>query len=197
MKPTPQPHPNPKTLDELLANAEHFARYCMGNSGSITPALFFIGPDGQGMFCPQSLADERQKNDFADLSRFACIAYAATACVMVLEAWAKFAKPGEEFDTSEPPSEAIDRQEYVILSGESRTGNRQRFLPIIRSSNGRFFNFGDPNEPNENMTGRFAQILPPKEPDAQMRELAMMMLQVKGAGHTIQSPGPRLLRSRR
>ena len=33
----------------------------MRNSGRVTPALFFLGPDGQGMFCPESLADDRAK----------------------------------------------------------------------------------------------------------------------------------------
>ena len=142
VKPTPPPHPQPATLDELLANAEHYARFCMANSGSVSPALFFIGADGHGMCVPESLKDISAKDDFADLCRQACLAHAATACVMVIEAWAKFAKPGEELDTTEAPSEAIDRQEYVVLTGESRPELKQRFLPIIRSDNGRFFGFG-------------------------------------------------------
>lgn len=180
MQPTPQPHPTPRTLDELLANAEHYAAYCMGNSGSVTPALFFIGADGQGMFCPDTLATGRDKDNFADMARFVCIAHAVTIAVMVLESWAKFATPGEKFDESEAPSEAIDRKEYVILTGESRDGNRQKFLPIIRSGNGRFFGFGEPYEPGAELTGRFAGLLPSNTPDAQMRELAKAVLEVKG-----------------
>jgi len=57
MQPSPQPYPQPKTLDELLANAEHYADFCMRNSGRVTPALFLIGPDGQGrqFHRPQSI----------------------------------------------------------------------------------------------------------------------------------------------
>ncbi len=194
MKQTPQPHPKPKTLDELIANAEHYARYCMGNSGCVTPALFFVGADGQGMFCPESLADGRDKDNFADMSRFVCIAHAVTIAVMVLESWAKFAAPGETFDAMEAPSEAIDRKEYVILTGESRDGNRQKFLPIIRSGNGRFFGFGEPYEPGAEMTGRFAGLIPSHTPDAQMRELAKAVLEVKGG--RVQ-PGTLLRASRR
>ncbi len=197
MQPSPQPHPQPRTLDDLLANAEHYARYCMGNSGRVTPALFFLGLDGQGMFVPQSLADDSAKDDFADQARLACIAHAAYACVMVLEAWARFAKPGEKLDTSEPPSEAMDREEYVILMGESRQGNRPRFLPIIRSGNGRFFGFGDPHEPAADLQGRFAGLLPPQEPDLTTREVARAMLQVKSAGRGQTPTAPRLPRSRR
>ena len=101
MQPSPQPHPQPKTLDDLLANAEHFADFCMRNSGSVTPALFFLGPDGQGMVCPKSLADDSAKDDFANHARLVCIAHAATACVMTLESWMKTAKADEKLDMTE------------------------------------------------------------------------------------------------
>jgi hypothetical protein len=53
VKPSPQPRPNPKTLADLLANAEHYARFCMANSGRVTPALFFLAPEGQP-FCDRA-----------------------------------------------------------------------------------------------------------------------------------------------
>src|SRR6266516_4080221 len=157
MQPSPQPHPQPKTLDDLLANAEHYADFCMRNSGRVTPALFFLGPGGQGMFCAESLADDSIKDDFATNARLMCIAYAATSVVMALEAWAKFAKPGEKFDMTEAPSEAFDRRELVVLMGESHSGQKQKFLPIIRSGNGKFFGFGESEVPAmDKMKGRFA-----------------------------------------
>ena len=67
---------------------------------------------------------------------------------MVLEAWMKTATPGEKMDMTEPPSEAFDRQEVIVLMGESRAGQKQKFLPIIRSGNGKFFGFGDSNMPS-------------------------------------------------
>ena len=197
VKPSPQPCPKPKTLADLLANAEHYARFCMANSGRVTPALFFLAPEGQGILVPESLTDASEKDDFANMARLTCVAHAATACVMVIEAWTKFAKAEEKFDSSEAPSEAIDRQEHVVLMGESREGNRQRFLPIIRSGNGKFFGFGDPHEPGADMQGRFACILPPNEPDAATRQLAKVMLQVKRAGLGQPATAPRLPRSRR
>ena len=198
MQPSPQPHPQPRTLDELLANAEHYADFCMRNSGRVTPALFFLGPDGQGMVCPESLADDRAKDDFATQARLMCIAHGATACVMVLEAWAKFAKPGEKFDLTEAPSEAFDRREFVVLMGESHDGQKQKFLPIIRSGNGKFFGFGESDVPvMDQMKGRFAQILPPKVPHDEMRLLAQAMLNVKGIKAARSTKVPRLPRGRR
>ncbi len=179
MKVSPPPHPQPQSLADLLANAEHYARFCMDNSGRITPVLFFLSPQGQGMAMPDSLANDKAKDEFANLARLTCVAHAASACVMVLEAWAKFARPNEPLDTTEAPSEAIDRQEFVILMGESRTGLRRRFLPIVRSGNGRFFGFGDPQEFDLEMQGRFASILSPKEPDAATQAIAKALLQAK------------------
>jgi len=188
VKPTPQPYPLPKTLDELLANAAHYAAYCLNYSGSVTPACFLLAAEGQRMLTPRGLADEAQKNDFANLARLACLAWDATACVMVLEVWAKFATPEAPLDLTEAPSEALDRKEYVILAGESRGGNRQQFLPIVRYDNGKFYRLGDPEEPGVEMQGRFAQILPPKAPDAATRELAQALLAAQEARVT---PGGR------
>src|ERR1039458_6530124 len=96
-----------KTLDDLLAQAEHYANYSMRNMGRVPPTLFLIGADGPAMFVPEHLGDDEAKDEFATTARLMCIAHAATATVMALESWAKFAKPGEKFDVTEPPSEAF------------------------------------------------------------------------------------------
>jgi hypothetical protein len=187
-----------QSLDDLLAQAEHYANYCMRNTGRVTPALFLIGPDGPLMFVPESLADDGAKDDFATTASLMCIAHAATATVMTLEAWLKYATPGEKLDMTEPPSEAFDRKEVVVLMGESRDGQKQKFLPIIRSGNGKFFGFGESDAPDfDEMKGRFAQILPPKIPDAQLREVAKAMLKVNGVKAAQFTKAPRLPRGRR
>ena len=197
ISPVPQPS-QLKTLDDLLAQAAHYAEFCMRNSGKMPPTLFLISADGPLMFIPENLADESEKDAFATSARLMCIAHAATAVVMALEAWAKFAKPDEKFDETEPPSEAIDRREFVVLMGESHTGQKQQFLPIIRSGNGKFFGFGESEVPEmDEMKGRFAQLLPTKIPDAAMCDLAKAMLKVKGVGLASPSATPRLFRARR
>jgi hypothetical protein len=187
-----------ESLDDLLAQAEHYAEHSMRNIGRLTATLFLIGSDGPLMFMPESLADDSEKDDFAINARLVCIAHAATACVMALEAWAKFAKPGEKFDMTERPSEAFARREFVILMGESQSeGQKQRFLPIIRSDNGKFFGLGESESPGiDEMTGRFAQLLPTKVPDEGIRQVAKAMLKVKGAGRAMPGATPRLPRSR-
>jgi hypothetical protein len=194
-----QPPKNPQTLDDLLARAEHFAEYSMRNSGRMPPTLFLIGADGKSaMLIPENMADEKAKDDFATMSKLMAVACGATVAVMALEAWIKTAKLGEKFDETEPPSEAFDRQEVIVLMGESHGGQKQKFLPIVRSDNGKFFGFGESKTPNmDKMEGRFAQILPPKVPDNDMRLLAHAMLKVKGV--KVAKPGAtvRLPRSRR
>ena len=123
-----------ESLDDLLAQAEHYANFSMRNVGRLPATLFLIGPDGPMMFMPDSIADDKEKDNFADMARLTCIAHAATACVMALEAWMKTATPGEKMDMTEPPSEAFDRQEVIVLMGESRDGQKQKFLPIRDSS---------------------------------------------------------------
>ena len=187
-----------ETLDDLLAQAAHYAGFCMRNSGKMAPTLFLIGADGPMMFCPATMLDETEKDAFATTARLVCIAHAATVCVMALEAWMKHAKPGEKLDTTEPPSEAVDRQEVIVLMGESHAGQKQKFLPIIRSDNGKFFNLGETTVPGmDKMEGRFAQILPPKLADDQSRLLATTMLKVKGFNLTKPGTTIRLTRPRR
>ena len=178
---TVEPKAKPESLDDLLANAEHYAGYAMRNMGRLPPTLFLIGAEGPLMFVPDNLADDNAKDEFATTARLLCIAHAATAVVMALEAWAKFAKPDENIDPTEPPSEAYDRQEVIVLMGEARDAQKQKFLPIIRSGNGKFFGFGESGAPSvDEMKGRFAQILPPKAVDDKMRLLVKTVLKAKG-----------------
>jgi hypothetical protein len=187
-----------KTLDDLMAQAGHYAEFCMRNSGKMSPTLFLVGADGPLMFVPTSLSDEHEKDAFATTARLMCIAHAATACVMALEAWMKLAKPGEHFDLTEAPSEAFDRQEVVVLMGEDQAGQKQQYLPIIRSGNGKFFGFNEFNMPKfESMEGRFAGILPPKVAEDEHRTLAKAMLKVKGVNVTKPGTTVRLTPPRR
>ena len=59
-----------------MAQAGHYAEFCMRNSGKMAPPLFLIGADGPLMFVPTSLADENEKDAFATATRLMCIAHA-------------------------------------------------------------------------------------------------------------------------
>jgi hypothetical protein len=84
---------------------------------------------------------------------------------------------------TEPPSEAFDRQEVVVLTGETAQHCKQMLLPIVRTDAGGFFGFGEHDGPKlDTFTGRFAQLLPPKRPTAEGIELARAMLVAMGIG---------------
>ena len=169
--------PQHKTLDDLLAYAEGYAEFSMRKLGRVPPSLLAISPKGSFHFIPASLKDVRAKDSFANTARLICLAYGVTAAVIILEAWMKTAKPGETLDTTEPPSEAFDRQEEVVITGESIGQQKQKLLPIIRTDAGGFFGFGEHAGPKfDNYKGRFAQIIPPKRPTTEHQELARTML---------------------
>lgn len=174
-------HAPQEILEPLLAQAQGYAEFSMRKIGQVPPTLIAESPKGPIHLIPKDLADERAKNHFANTARLVCIAHDVTAAVLVLESWMTAAKPGEALDPSEPPSEAFDRQEVVVLLGEAVGQQKRKFLPIIRSDNGDFFGFGDYEGPKlENFQGRFSQVLPPKKPDAKAKMLAGAMLKVMG-----------------
>jgi hypothetical protein len=93
----------------------------------------------------------------------------------------KLAKPGETLDMTEAPSEVFDREEVVVLTGETAQHCKQMLLPIIRTNAGGFFGFGVHDGLKlDNFEGRFAQLLPPKRPGAEGIELARAMLTAMG-----------------
>jgi hypothetical protein len=173
-------HP-PTPLDKLLALAQGYAEFAMRSIGHVPPALLAESPTGLIYFVPDSLKDERAKDNLANTARLICVGYEVTAAVLVLEAWMKMAKPGETLDMTEPPSEAFDRQEVVVLTGETVQHCKQMLLPIIRTDAGGFFGFGEHVGPKlNNFEGRFAQLLPPKRPGAEGIDLARAMLVAMG-----------------
>ena len=175
------PQHQPAPLDKLLALAQGYAEFSMRNIGHVPPALLADSPNGVIQFVPDSLQDVRAKDNFANTARLICLGYEVTAAVLVLEAWMKMAKPGEALDMTEPPSEAFDRREVVVLTGETVGHGEQRLLPIIRTDAGGFFGFGEHDGPKlDNFEGRFAQLLPPKRPTAKDRELARALLAAMG-----------------
>ena len=82
----------PTDLDTLTAYAEGYAEFSMKNIGRVAPTMLAVSPDGLLHFIPESLADERAKNDFANIGRLICAAYGATYMVMILESWVTMAK---------------------------------------------------------------------------------------------------------
>lgn len=171
----------PNNLETLVAYAEGYAEFAMKNIGRVPPTMLALTTDGLLHFLPENLADERAKNDFANTSRLICAGYGAVSAVMIMESWVTMAKPGQPLDMETPPSEAFDREEFVVVMGETTGRQVQRFLPIVRTDAGGFFGFGESNLPQfDGLEGRFAGILPPSEPSAETRAMTRAVLVAMG-----------------
>jgi hypothetical protein len=167
-------------LEDLMAHAEGYANFLMRKKGRVPPTLLAATPNGGICYVPKDLSDTRAKDNFANAARLICAAYAAEAVVMVVEGWLTMAKPGEPLDDT-PPSEALDRKEFVVLMGEAAGKKTQKLLPIIRTDAGGFFGFGEfDSRAFDGFQGRFACLLPPKVPNAEQRALAKAMLEMLG-----------------
>lgn len=171
----------PKNLDDLLTQAEDFAEFSMRQSGRVAPTVMAVYPKGLLFYLPESMGDDRAKENFANTARLICIANEVTLVVLILESWMKMAAPGETLDACESPSEAIDRREVVVLAAESRDKKRQKFLPIIRTGIGGFFGFGESDMPQfDNFEGRFSEILPPQAAPSVPKAKARLLLKAMG-----------------
>lgn len=145
------------------------------------PTLIAVGPSGSVFFVPSKMVDERAKDKFVAAARLVCVAHAATAAVIILEAWMKVAAADGSLDLSVPPSEALNRREVVVLNCETQFGSKQKILPIIRTDAGGFFGLGEYDGPlATSFEGRFVHILPPKILNRARREDARELLAALG-----------------
>lgn len=91
--------------------------------------------------------------------------------VLVLEAWARIAPPGESIDTDIRPSSAEDRIEVISLNAEIHGHGYLAMHEIQRSKDRKFISLGeDRGIGTADMQGRFVGILPPTPPtDTEVR----------------------------
>jgi hypothetical protein len=130
------------------------------------------------LFSLNGLSDTGAKDDFANKVRLITGSYGAFAVVLIVESWITKAKAGEKLDTETPPSESYDREEVVVLIGQSPQGNTTHLLPIHRLGNGKFWNLGDAEDmPADSFSGRFAGLLPPKPVDEKTRQMGKVLLE--------------------
>jgi hypothetical protein len=109
-----------EALNELLAQAEIYAKRALAEKGEIAPTLFMHGADDTAMLRAQGLTDDRSKDKFAATARLMCLAHAANATVFVSEGWMAVAKKRKELDMSKPPSQYAERHEILMIMGETR-----------------------------------------------------------------------------
>ena len=189
-----QPPKQLKTLENLLQQAEHYSEYMItGSSGSVPPTLMALTADGFIMHIPQRFNSPNAKDLFAKTIRLMAVGYKASSVAMISESWIVTKKSRDrELDLTVPPSDSPDREEVVSIMAESREVRAQRFLFIQRDSLGKFTDFGTSLLPQiQEVEGRFAGLLPPKEPTDEMAIAAKNLLQAMGIAIENVGPDPR------
>jgi hypothetical protein len=152
----------------------------MRNAGTVRPAFLADTPEGTVLYLPETMGDERAKQNFANTARLIAVAYRATAVAFAMESWVTFAKPGRAVDST-PPSQSPDREECVILSVETEHRQSTELLMIQRDRSGRFAGFASPDIPKvTEFQGRFAQVMPPKPPGEKDALMARQLLRMMG-----------------
>ena len=119
----------PNNLDALIAYAKGYAEFAMRKVGRVTPTMLAVTSDGLLHFLPESMADERAKNEFANIGRLICSAYGATSVVMIVESWVTMAKLGQGEDARRLPDQPLRRKGLT----QSHTGSGEPLLPLARS----------------------------------------------------------------
>lgn len=172
---------NWEAMNTFMADAESYAHISMKSQGRIPPILFIHGSEGKVMIGPESMADEAAKEKFVTMARVVCLAHDADATVFVSEAWCKAAAPGEKLDLSKAPSQCPDRQEVLVMLGETRHKCRHRIVPLLRGGDGRFQGFGEDHKTDaEKIRGRFAEFVPPGFVKEETRKQAKAALRATG-----------------
>jgi hypothetical protein len=188
---------HPKTFDDLLGQAEHYARFNLRYRGTLPETLFLLGSQGPTIYVPPPLADEDDRKALAENARLLCVAHGATAAVIAMEAWALLAATGVPFDPNQRPSLSPDRREVVALMGEAPGMQQAKFLPILRDATRTFTGFGAPQLIHADQAqGRFAQLLPAQAPTPAEHARAQAILRARGivtVAPTPQKPNLRLV----
>ena len=171
--------PDNASLNDLIKHAMGYAEFSMKKLGRVPPTLFVQTPGGIAVYFPETMGNEKAKNNFANTSRLIAVAYGATATAMVLESWITRAKPGRELDESVPPSQSPDREECVVIQAESVGISKTRIWPIERNTKGKFTGFGGADD-LEQAKGRFSEIMPQKPQTDENRKMAKQLLMMMG-----------------
>ena len=167
MRNTPDPH-DAGILDALGRQAADYALHMMLTAGSVPPTVIADTAEGYVFCTPGAMADDKAKDQFANLARLLAVAYGARALVMVVEEWVRVASRDSGVDPATPPSEVPDRKEVVVVISEDGTRSSNRFLPIQRNAAGGFLGFGTSPLPElKTLAGRFSGFMPSRPQSAE------------------------------
>lgn len=161
------------TSTELEAFARLLSEKHMKESGRVPSTVLLSTGTGLQEFRSQSLTDVTAKDKMVQTTRLLAVANPATAVTVILECWARLA--------SKPGGCLGERQECVIIVTETRAEPRAALLRVERNAKGRFVKFTQMDLPAlTGIAGRFAGLLPRKEPTLAEQHQAKVLLGMFG-----------------
>ena len=183
-----KPQTKRERLESLISQACHYAEWNLREYGQVPPSAMALNKDGIMLMVPPRLGTERDKDQFADAARMLAVGYGAEAVCMILESWAVFtSRPGQSIADT-PPLQSADRVEVVVLSAEIKGIAAQQIFTIKRDAAGLFVELEEKMTPKfDEMQGRFARVLPPKEPTENQAQMARFV--VAGLGYVVEGKG--------
>jgi hypothetical protein len=139
------------------------------SDGRLMPTLLTASPDGVWLFDTAPLANWADARQLAMTARLFCAAQAASAAVVVIEAWVVSTRPREfrPWDTRSPKSPRCG--DYIVLTSEAVDGTyEQRLMPIFWNQSGHFSGLG----PAVAMPGSFPMRPSAALTDARIRRVS-------------------------
>lgn len=178
-----------------------FARQTLLERGEVRPMFGILSDENELLLIPGNWENDAEKDRFSSLIRVIALAYDAQSVSFMTEAWSRNVERriGESEAEHEArvdairPSEAEDRIEMVIVVLQYRDTNSRLHLAtgrgeILRSADGKPTGLTEPDVTSETLTGRFADFMPRKRPNAEERARAKATL-VRGG--VVLQPIPR------
>lgn len=168
-------------LLELMEKAGDYGFEQMRTKCHCPLRMYIDGIDGNKVFRPPRNLTTKDKDDFATLARLYCVAHGAKAAVVVSEGWVLKGRSHGTSELTVAPSESQDREEMLIMLGETRQTHLQAYIQILRHADGKVKCLGQAQFINEeHAQGRFIQLVPPAIASEKDRYLAQDALEQIG-----------------
>lgn len=147
-----------KALEEEMRYAEITASEWMKHAG-FCPQTFFIWGE-EGRFILERPRPWDQGHEwFTKAAKLACATTGAYACVFISEAWTVIPREGLQPDLNVPPSRSPNREEILMIIGQTREERSQRAIQVFRDANENFLRLGEPFAFHEDSVKKFGSFL--------------------------------------
>jgi hypothetical protein len=175
------------TVERLFADAECLVRRQMAENGKLHPFLLLQGCNGKFKFEPRGeLSDEKSKCLYEEHARLVCLSQAAEATVFAIEGRIRFCIGNAAARNGRMSKEVVEIP-AVALVGETRTGQFQKIVPVMRADDGRLIGLGEcPEIRQDRLDGPFSNFLSASIPDDKTRNMAFAVVEMMGIGDDVE-----------